>query len=351
MRWFDGHLDLAYLVELGRDMHAGIDACRGRLLPAAVTLPSLADGGVRACLGTIFTERASDGFMPDPRREPYAYAPDDAPGAWRVGMRQLRLYQAWAEAGSIRLLSKRGGQDDSTPTSHSRLCLGILMEGADPIEAPDQLSDWVDSGVIAIGLSWWRGSRYAAGNGGAGGLTSLGRELVSRMDALGIVHDLTHLSQQATDELLTLSNKPVVASHSNARSLLGGRHNPDWQRHIADETIAEIGRRGGMVGINLVRNFLRFPLGASDRPGIDELVAHIEHVASVMGHRRGVGLGSDMDGGITAADLPRGIGSPSDLPRIAEALNDRGWSDAEIEAFAWANWARFWGISARENGS
>ncbi len=232
---------------------------------------------------------------------------------------------------------------------HPPLLLGILMECADPIETPDQLDEWAEGGVIAIGMAWWRGSRYAGGNGVGAGLTDLGRELATRMDALGIVHDLSHLSQRATDELLAHTGVPVIASHSNCRALLDGEANKDWQRHLADETIAEVGRRGGVVGLNLVRNFIKTGLDRNDptdRPTIDEAIAHVEHVCEVMGHRRGVGLGTDMDGGIKATDLPRGIDTPSDLHKLCETLRARGWSEHEVEGFAWGNWARFWGIGA-----
>ena len=312
LRWFDGHLDLAYLVEQGRDMHAPLESCRGKLLPAAVTLPSLAAGGVRACLGTIFTEAVDADAAGD--AGPSGYPAGDAEAAWRAGMRQLKLYHAWRDAGAISLLRKRSA-GSGLRTQDSGLLLGILMECADPIRSPEELEDWVEAGVIAIGMAWWRGSRYAAGNGcdagSAGdGLSGQGRELAARMDELGIVHDLTHLSQRATDELLELTDSAVIASHSNCRALLDGEDKPDWQRHLADETIREVGRRGGIVGVNLVRGFIRTGLDRADpkdRPSIHELIAHIEHVCEVMGHRRGVALGSDMDGGITAHDLPAGI--------------------------------------------
>ncbi|VAX36995.1 Microsomal dipeptidase, partial [hydrothermal vent metagenome] len=229
------------------------------------------------------------------------------------------------------------------------LLLGILMECADPIETPDQLEEWVEGGVIAVGMAWWRGSRYAAGNGtnhkNDCGLTDLGRELATRMDGLGVVHDLSHLSQRATDDLLEHTDTTVIASHSNCRALLDGEANPDWQRHLSDETIAEIGRRGGMVGLNLVRNFIKTGLdrhSTNDRPTINETIAHVEHVCSVMGHRRGIGLGSDMDGGITANDLPKGINSPSDLQKLGEGLRAHRWNETEIRGFAWENWTRFW---------
>ncbi len=359
-RWFDAHLDLAMLAELGRDMHAPLDDCRGELRPAAVTLPSLRDGRVCACLGTIFTEAVTDPSAPDAQTSAFAYPLADADAAYRAGMRQLKLYQAWAGAGVIELVPRRNAEGLPAPSS-APLRLGVLIECADPIPSPDDLDQWVEGGVVAIGMAWWHKSRYAAGNGvEAGssddGLTDLGCALVKRMDELGVVHDLSHLSQRSTEQLLELTDAPVIASHSNCRSLLGDRDNEQWQRHLSDETIAEIGRRGGVVGLNLVRNFIRTgldPNDPTDRPSIDEAAAHVEHVCEVMGHRRGVGLGSDMDGGITAHDLPAGLNTPSELSKIADALSARGWPDDDIHAFAWGNWARFWKLehaSGRSSG-
>ena len=358
--FFDAHLDLAHLTELGRDMHTGLAECRGKLLPAAVTLPSLRDGGVRGCLGTIFTEALPEGTQTNAPEA--AYPAGDALAAWRAGMRQLKLYHAWQDAGVIALMGKRTEQpgtsksdtlrseDHAVPSADDGpLLLGILMECADPIETPDQLDEWAEGGVIAIGMAWWHGSRYAAGNGTKHkndyGLTTLGRELATRMDGLGVIHDLSHLSQRATNDLLEHTDATVIASHANCRALLDGEANPDWQRHLADETIAEIGKRGGMVGLNLVRNFIKTGLdrhNPNDRPTIEETLDHVEHVCCVMGHRRGIGLGTDMDGGITANDLPKEINSPSDLTKLCEALRNRGWSEEEIDGFAWGNWARFW---------
>jgi len=344
LTWFDGHLDLAYLVELGRDLHAPPDSCGGSLLPAAVTLPSLREGRVRACLGTIFTEAIADGPGQNSKPGPWSYALGDAESANLAGRRQLAVYHALRDAGTISLITP---QPPSPKPQAPSLLLGILMECADPITTPDELPWWAERGVLAIGMAWWRGSRYAGGNGTDDGLTNLGRELAHAMDALGVVHDLTHLSQRATDELLSFTDRPVIASHSNCRALLGGRDNKDWQRHLDDETIREIGRRGGIVGVNLVRNFIKQGIDRSnpdDRPTIDDLLAHVQQVRNVMGHARGVALGSDMDGGLTAHDLPCGIDSPADLHRIAHALAARGWTDDEIHAFAWGNWARFWGV-------
>lgn len=343
-RWFDAHLDLAYLAETGRDMHAPPSDARGRHQPVAVTLPALAGAGVGWCMGTIFTEPVDPN---DPERETgaFAYADGDTLGAWKAGMRQMKLYQAWRGAGLIELMPVRG---TPAPESNAPLRLGVLMEGADPIETPEQLDEWADLGVIAVGLTWARRSRYAGGNAtpmkDAGiGLSAIGRELVARIDARGLVHDLSHLSQRATDELLAQTDQPVMASHSNARALMGGRDEQKTQRHLADETVREIARRGGVIGVNLLSDFLSPGVVRGRRAAMDDVVRHIEHLCEVAGSRRHVALGSDADGGFGADRLPTGIDSMNDLERIAEALRDAGWSDAELDGFRRENWLRFWG--------
>ncbi|MEM9374546.1 MAG: membrane dipeptidase, partial [Planctomycetota bacterium] len=239
--WFDAHLDLAYLAETGRDMHTTPSEARGRYQPASVTLPAMAGAGLTHCLGTIFTEPTDPG---DPDREtgPFAYGDGDALAAWKAGTRQLKLYHAWQDAGLIRLMPRRG---ERAPETDAPLRMGILMEGADPIESPEQIGDWARAGVIAVGLTWARRSRYAGGNATPvrdenAGLSGLARELIPAMDSLGIVHDLSHLSQRATDELLEQTDATVIASHSNCRSLMGDDADQRTQRHLSDETIIEI---------------------------------------------------------------------------------------------------------------
>ncbi|MCA9310950.1 MAG: dipeptidase [Phycisphaerales bacterium] len=226
-----------------------------------------------------------------------------------------------------------------------RLHIGILMENADPIRSPDEMAWWQERGVVAVGLTWGRSSRYATGNAvdddNREGLSDLGREMVRVMDDLGVVHDLSHLSQAATEELLTLTDARVMASHTNCRALLGGVN----QRHLTDEAIIEIARRGGIIGLNLARNFIRHTLEGRERPSVDEAIRHVERVCFLTGHKRAVGLGSDMDGGFSALDMCEGIECPADLVRLAEALSQRGWSDEEVKGFMWGNWMRFWAES------
>lgn len=335
-RWFDAHLDLACLAENGRDMTRGVKDCGGPWQPATLTFPSLAEGRVFAFLGTIFTEADGDDAV--------RYKAGDAEAAHAAGVRQLDRYHAWHAQGLISLRAPIPPSPVHDAQAPRPTCL-ILMECADPIRTPEELPWWVQRGVAAVGMAWGRGSRYATGNAKPScssgvGLTDLGRSLVRRMDELNIVHDISHLSDQALDELLALTDRSVIASHSNCRALLDGVSH----RHVTDVAIKEVGRRGGVIGLNLVKNFIRSGLSKdpADRPSIDEAVAHVEHIAELMGHRRGVGMGSDLDGGISGHDLPAGVSGPKDFDLFTDALARRGWSDEELRGFAWDNWARFW---------
>jgi len=328
MTWFDAHLDLAYLAELGRDLECSPSECGGPLLPAAVTFSSLAEGPVGACLATIFTE-------PGGERASVSYPAGDAEAAHAAGGRQVQRYHAWARAGRIRLGGFGAVKETWGPEGAQRV--GILLEGADPIRTPAELERWVRWGVVAVGMAWWKPSRYAGGNRSDLGLSDLGRELVRAMDALGVVHDVSHLSDRALDDLLRLTARPVIASHSNCRALMDGKD----QRHLTDAAIREIARRGGVIGLNLFSKFLREGLEDGQRATLDDAVRHVERICELAGHRRAVGLGSDMDGGFTAAALPEGIDGPRDLGKLLSALRGRGWTDTDLDGFRWGNWARF----------
>lgn len=359
--WFDAHLDLATLAVLGRDMTSpSLATCGGPFQPAAATLTSLAEGNVRAFLATIFTESGGNDAV--------GYAEDSAEAAHAAGLLQLRSYQRWAGMGLIDLgafahhsytaldgVSAEPAVRDYRATGvlaeKPPAKCAILMECADPIRTPNELMWWTDRGVVAIGLAWARGSRYAGGNlyvnaQPQGGLTAIGRELVKLMDENNIIHDQAHLSDRATRELFEATSAMVIASHSNCRSLVDPTG--EVERHVTDDTIREVARRGGVIGLNLFSKFLvpgAFSNGSSPseknrRATIDETVAHIEHICDIVGHKKCVGLGSDLDGGLTANDLPEGINAPKDYDILAEALRDRGWNDEDVEGFSFGNWAR-----------
>lgn len=360
---FDAHLDLGALAVNGRDMsEPDLSRVDKPWPPASVTIPSLAQGNVRFALGTIFTERDGTGGE--------GYPAGDVERAHTRGRAQLEAYLTWHERGLIQLglrsmladepgvgVTKGGmGVAEASPfpieekvrrrSKAGVPTVGLLMENADPIRDPGEVAFWKAKGLVAVGLTWARASRYASGNatqdGEDTGLTNAGRELIAALDAHNIVHDLSHLSQRATEELLSLTDAPVIASHSNCRALLDGQ----TQRHLADETINEIARRGGVIGLVLVRDFVEKEGNAT----IDLALDHVERICDMVGSRAHVGIGSDMDGGFGSDDLVEGIRTPSDLSKLADGLRDRGWSDEEVDGFTHMNWLRFFDaqINARE---
>lgn len=354
--WFDAHLDLAFLAVYARDLTAPLTIDAPPHPPAAVTLPSLKDANCLAVLATIFTGADIDG--------PAGYPAGDNERAHRAARAQLEAYLTWRDRALFCLDLPdalrpdphvgeiRGGMGvaELVPASPSaalrrltrdrRIHAGILMENADPIRSPEDLPFWFQHGLRAVSLAWSTQSRYAGGNACASGLTPAGRELIGELDRWHITHDVSHLSDPSLDGLLSATDRPLIASHSNCRALLPSM--PDGspnQRHLTDASIAEIARRDGVIGLNLFGNFL------SPEPGqpatVEHALRHVEHVCAITGSRRHIGLGSDIDGGFSADLLPQGVRSHADLTLLLEGLRDRGWSDDDLDGFTHANWARF----------
>lgn len=329
--WIDGHLDLAYLAVAGRNVSVptpeGSDAC--------LSLPALREGGVALFFGTIYTEPADaereapfDTPKQERVREPQVYDRDDVDSAHDAGVRQLRVYEELERRGELTIVRSAGDLTRDAPLPK----VMILMEGADPIRSAEEVGWWHARGLRMVGLTWALGSRYAGGNSTGGPLTSAGREMVATLDEYNILHDASHLSDRAFWDLLETTNKLVVASHSNSRAVMGD----DNQRHLSDDQIRAIDERGGIVGLNLFSKFL----AKGRRATIDDCLRHVEHICDVMGHRRGIGLGSDMDGGFAATQLAEGVDHPGKLDALADALRGAGWSDEDIDGFTHRNWLR-----------
>jgi membrane dipeptidase len=386
LRWFDAHLDLAYLAVRGRDMTCAVsELAEGRVGPhgpAAVTLPDLRAAHVGLALGTIFTEPVSrpeigSGVAGDTGGASLTaeqYAAGDVEQAHRRGRAQLEAYLTWRDAGLVSLNLRdalvapegvgevRGGMGVAEvvpPTIESRvlraaksspLTLGILIENADVVREPAELEWWSQRGVVAIGLAWAKPSRYAMGNGAPpesrAGLTDLGRAMVREMDRLDIAHDASHLCDRALDDLLELATGRVMASHSNCRALLDRAGSVPNQRHLTDRHIRAIIARGGVIGLNLFSPFLIAPgssrgSGGDARATLEEAADHVLRICELAGDASHVGLGSDMDGGFSAQRLPMGMSGPKHLRLLADTLTKRGMNAADLECFAWKNWAEF----------
>lgn len=151
------------------------------------------------------------------------------------------------------------------------------------------------------------------------GLKPFGIETVERMNELGMIIDVSHLSDGGFWDVLKHSKKPVVASHSNARALC------PHPRNLTDEMIRALAENGGISGINFYPNFLN---GTSDG-SIDDLIRHIEHMFYVGGEEF-VAIGTDFDGFDDGDSDIKNIG---EMERLYDALKKRKFNDGQIEKF------------------
>jgi membrane dipeptidase len=208
-----------------------------------------------------------------------------------------------------------------------RLAAVMLMEGADPIETPSQLGAWTERGVRIIGPAWGR-TRYCGGTGAPGGLTDLGRQLLKAMRRKKVILDLSHMADQAVADAFETWRGPIMASHSNARELVPG------DRQVAAQTVAEVARRGGIVGVSFYGHHLR----ARGKPSLEDVVKHVVHHARSAGGPEHVAIGTDLDGGFDARYAPI-----DELTRLRElrARLRLHFTQTQVDGIMAGNWLSF----------
>lgn len=326
----DAHLDLAYNVARGRDVTLAAEQQPANQdgIPS-VGLPDLKRGGVELLCGTIFSE-------PITYNQQNGYRTADE--ARRQAMDQYNWYQQQFDAGRLMPARKRGdlarlrmGQLIGPPATI------LLMEGADGIRGPQDVPEWFDRGLRIVGLAW-KATRHAGGTGHPGPLTPEGIELARALDDAGIIHDTSHLAEESFWQLLDLTTGPVIASHSNCRAIV------PTDRQLSDDMARAIYLRNGIIGINFYDQFLLPPEQAGKRRAtLRDVVSHINHLCNLFGDARHVGLGTDMDGGLGREQIPVEIRTSADLPRVADALSDAGYADADVHRIMGDNWLTYFG--------
>lgn len=310
----DAHLDIAW---------NALSDGRGFLQPPAphyvVSRSSLNAAGVGLVFPTLYTAPArASGSM----RTRFVYA--NAREANIMATAQVNYYRSCG----LELVRDRAGLDAyARGWSKGKLAGVLLMEGADPIESPSQLGAWTDAGVRIIGPAWG-GTRYSGGTGAPGGLTELGRQLLKAMRRKRVILDLSHMADQAVADAFAMWRGPIIASHANSRELVPG------DRQLTAETVAEIARRDGIVGISFYGKHLR----TSGRPSLQDVVDHAVHHAKAAGGPEHVGLGTDLDGGFSARQAP--FDNMSKLKELP-ALLGRHFSRAQVEGIMGGNWLDF----------
>jgi len=338
MTWIiDGHEDLAYnAVVLRRDLTQPVSRIRvveGEQPAhgdgvATLSLPALRAADVRVVLATLFATpaRAAKHGQPGYRTPEEAY---------RQATDQLDYYHRLHDAREATLIRTRQQLEAVIAGNAPLPGLIILMEGADPLRAPDDLAEFVEKGVRIVGPAW-HGTRYAGGTGEPGPLTPAGHDLLREMARLGVALDLSHLADEACAQALNTFPGRVVATHANSRSLVPG------ERQLPDNVVRIIAERDGMIGLVCYNRFIRpgwTEAQGKEAVSLDDLVRHARYYAGLVGARH-VALGSDLDGGLGRDDIPRELDSAVDLPRLAGALETGGFAPDDVDAILHGNWQR-----------
>ncbi len=224
-----------------------------------------------------------------------------------------------------------------------KLSAFLAIEGGEAIEGSlDNLRYLYEQGVRMMTLTWNYPNEIGFPNFKQGldfftpnmedGLTATGIEVVQEMEQLGMIVDVSHLSDAGFYDVLNNTKKPFVASHSNARAV------SPWVRNLSDDMIAKIAERGGVVGLNFCADFLKgqrkseiienIGLMASkdSSAGFEDILRHARHMANIGGVEC-IGIGSDFDG-IPAYD---GMPRPDTMPQLAEYLCKNGFHESEVD--------------------
>lgn len=205
----------------------------------------------------------------------------------------------------------------------------LFVEGADPIGSSlPRLQTLYRLGVRGMGLTWNFRNTLADGchEPNPGGLSLFGRQVVEEMNRLGMVIDVSHLAEPGFWDVMEFSSAPVIASHSNAKSLCG------HLRNLNDEQIKALIKKESVMGLTFVTMFVT---DEKRKVWIDDLLRHLDHVCS-LGGVDSVAFGSDFDGiSETFGDLTR----TGDYPLLVEALL-KHYKEAEVKKFMHENWLR-----------
>ena len=265
--------------------------------------------------------------------------------------------------------------------AHKQKKLAALMgiEGGHSIENDIRLlRDYYRLGVRYMTLTWSNTNEFADSSGDItdekiqhhNGLTDFGKQVVLEMNRLGMIVDISHVSDKTFWDAIATTKAPVIASHSSSRALVNA------PRNMTDDMLRAVAKNGGVVDVNFFSGFddqgywdallasgkehdaerqayidklkgegktvtymdtERFEsawMSKIPRPPFHVLIDHIDHIAKVAGVDH-VGLGSDFDG--VSGQTPQGMDSAADLPRITQALLDRGYSPEDIKKILGGN--------------
>jgi len=354
---WDCHNDLAYRV-----LYEGLDI-GNRLSGGQVDIPRLREGQVDVQVVALFIQN-------------YLYPDKSARQAFQLLEAMTRAIEKNAAAVEL----ARTGADIERIVAAGKIAMPLAIEGGHAIEDRlDLLRTFHDRGVSSMTLTHnishgWADS--SAGQPRWNGLNELGRRVVAEMNALGMVIDVSHVSDRTFFDVIGISKDPIILSHSGCRAV-----NPH-RRNVSDDMLRALARNGGVIGIVFELTFLsqEYATAAQElraisrpffqkvpviedmdlriaiehlsqgqdwplegKPTIEDLLTHIDHAVKIAGVDH-VGLGADM---YPRTPTPVGIRGAHDYANITRGLKRRGYSDEAVRKIMGGNFLRVWKQVAR----
>ncbi len=215
-----------------------------------------------------------------------------------------------------------------------QVCGLLSIEGGEAIEGRlSLLRSFYRLGVRAMGLTWNQRNDLADGVGeksAKSGLTDLGISVVKEMERLGMLVDVSHLSETSFWGVDRVAERPYIASHSNAQALAS------HPRNLTDKQIEALAAKGGVIGVVFCPPFVD---DQKANVSLSRLCDHIDHIKKIAGIDH-VGLGSDFDGFGVSPESPQVMKDVSEMPKLTEELLGRGYTEDEVKKVLGGNWLR-----------
>lgn len=348
----DGHLDLSMnAIEWNRDLTQPLETIRAREAnmkdrpdrgKGTVCLPELRKGNIGLVVATQLA-RVS------PKGNPALSAWSSPQQAWAMTQAQLAWYKEMEALGEMTPIRNRQELENhleqwhSPETAFENKPIGYILslEGADSLVNIDYLERAYEYGLRAIGLSHFGPGRYAGGTKSLDGLSPEGVQLLREIERLGMILDVTHLTDEAFSEVMELFSGPVWASHHNVRKFVPN------QRQLNDDQIKILIERDAVIGgmLDCWALDIRFIDAVSDPWQLDirleKLIDHWDHICQIAGNSHHVAIGSDLDGIFGTEQSPWDLNSIADLQKFEDLLTHRGYSSEDIDNILFNNWLRF----------
>ena len=302
---FDLHCDTA-LALLGKDMmggtslrknHAHIDLERARTLP-----------GYAQCFACFTTPAFRDWYQVSP-----VIAFEREMGEI---LSQLELNNDW-------IRQAYSAQDVRENYENGQMSGILTIEGPAGFDFdPDLLEDLYKVGFRMTTLGWNEQNVLTGSQKTGGGLTQLGKDFVREAQRVGMIVDVSHISDEGFWDIMKITDKPIVASHSNSRAVC------NIARNLTDDMFRAICETGGVAGFNQCAPFV------GTAPDLDTVCDHILHFLEIDPEGDHIALGGDLDG---CDELPAGFDGVQSYPAMAQKLLDRGVSSQIVRKIYWEN--------------